>query len=111
MAIKKTENTAAKYAAASGKNDDIVEEGTAQARPMLFNRQNFIYFGIGLLTVIIGFLFMAGGQMPDANTFDESIIYSPMRITVAPLLVLVGLGIVIYGIFKNTDAQDPKNIL
>lgn len=111
MAIRKTENTAAKYAATSSKNDDIVGQGTAQARAMLFNRQNFIYFGIGLFTVIIGFFFMAGGQMPDANTFDESIIYSPMRITVAPFLVLVGLGIVIYGIFKNTDAQDPKNIL
>lgn len=110
MAIRKTENTAAKYAGL-GKNDDIIEEGQTAERPMLFNRQNFIYFGIGLLTVIIGFFFMAGGQMPDANTFDESIIYSPMRITVAPFLVLVGLGIVIYGIFKNTDAQDPENIL
>jgi hypothetical protein len=110
MAIRKIENTASKYAAVSSKNDDILEERAA-AKPMLFNRQNFIYFGVGLLTVIVGFLFMAGGQMPDANTFDESIIYSPMRITVAPFLVLVGLGIVIYGIFKNTDAKDDANIL
>jgi hypothetical protein len=112
MAINKPENTAERYAKLKAAETAEMSRETSRetARPMLFNKKNFLFFGIGLLTVVIGFFFMAGGQMPDANTFDESIIYSPMRITVAPFMVLLGLGIIIYGIFKNTDDADPVDL-
>lgn len=111
MAINKPENTAERYARLKAAETTVATESSREvARPMLFNKKNFLFFGIGLLTVVIGFFFMAGGQMPDANTFDESIIYSPMRITVAPFMVLLGLGVIIYGIFKNTDDADPIDL-
>jgi hypothetical protein len=110
MAINKPENTAERYAKLKAAETAVINRETKSSRPMLFNKKNFLFFGIGLLTVVIGFFFMAGGQMPDANTFDESIIYSPMRITVAPFLVLLGLGIIIYGIFKNTDDADSTDL-
>ncbi len=84
---------------------------SAPAQEMLFSNKNFMWFGIGIAIVVIGFLLMAGGQMPDANTFDESIIYSPLRVTVAPFLVLAGLGVIIYGIFKNEDSNEPSKPL
>ncbi len=67
---------------------------------MLFDRSNYILMGVGLLVIVFGFLLMAGGAMPDPNTWDENIIYGTRRITIAPLVVLIGLGIEIYAIFK-----------
>lgn len=113
MAINKPENTAERYAKLREKEQQQqTTQDNASKRVLLFNKKNFMFFGIGLLIVIVGFFFMSGGQMPDANTFDESVIYSPMRITVAPFLVLVGLSVIIYGIFKDTgDAEEPKDVL
>jgi len=42
---------------------------------------------------------MSGGAMPDSNTWDPSIIYSFRRITLAPVVILIGIGIEIYAIF------------
>jgi Protein of unknown function (DUF3098) len=70
-------------------------------KQMLFDKTNFLFMWGGLALVIFGFVLMSGGQMPDANTFDESIIYSFTRITLAPLTVLSGLGVFVYAIFKN----------
>lgn len=99
----KLSSTAQRYAAqnqnnnTSNNNKDIPQI----EREMLFDKDNFIFFGIGLAVVVLGFILMSGGQMPDANTFDESIIYSFRRITLAPAVVLIGLVIIVYGIFRD----------
>ena len=77
-------------------------------RPLLFGRSNFLFFGLGLLLIITGFLMMSGGSMPDSNTWNEQIIYSPMRITVAPAVVLGGLGVIIFGIFKDHGKNEDE---
>ncbi|MCC6461733.1 MAG: DUF3098 domain-containing protein [Saprospiraceae bacterium] len=67
----------------------------------IFDRQNFIFMGIGLGLVLLGLLAMSGGSMPDNNTWDPNIIYSFRRITLAPILMVVGFVVVAYGIFKK----------
>lgn len=83
----------------------------APAQELLFSSKNFLFFGIGIAVVVVGFLLMSGGQMPNPDTFDESVIYSPLRITVAPFMVLLGLGVIVYGIFKNDDSKPSEPIL
>ena len=56
---------------------------------------------IGLGVIFLGFILMSGGAMEDPTVWDEKVIYSFRRITLAPILVLVGLGINIYAIFKK----------
>jgi len=51
--------------------------------------------------MLLGFILMSGGSMPDANTWDPNIIYSFRRITLAPFLILAGIVIEIYAIFIN----------
>lgn len=65
---------------------------------------NFILFGVGLGLVILGLFVMSGGSMPDPNTWDPNIIYSFRRITLAPILMLSGFAVVVYGIFKKDGA-------
>jgi hypothetical protein len=45
---------------------------------------------------------MMGGSQPNPNEWDESIIYSPRIMVVAPILILAGLIVEIYAIFKKT---------
>ena len=68
---------------------------------LLFGKNNYRLMLIGLALVIVGFVLMSGGKMPDANTWDESLIYAFTRITLAPIIILTGLGVEIYAIFAK----------
>jgi len=52
---------------------------------------------IGL--IFLGMVLMSGGHMPSPDVWDESLIYSPIRITVAPILILAGLIVNVYAVF------------
>ena len=56
---------------------------------------------IGIVIVGLGLLLMGGGKSKDPNVFDPNQVYSFRRITVAPILILLGLGIEIYALFKG----------
>lgn len=69
-------------------------------RELTFNSTNYLWMGIGFVLVLVGMLLMSGGQMPDPNTWDDNIIYSFRRTVLAPIVILAGLGVEIYAIFK-----------
>jgi hypothetical protein len=57
---------------------------------------------IGIVVIAIGMILMSGGRSnADPAVFDKSAVYSPMRITIAPILILAGLVIEIFAIFKK----------
>ncbi len=76
--------------------------------PMLFGRENFKWMLIGVAFIALGLILMMGGSMPSPDVWDESIIYSHRRITLAPFLILVGLCIQIYAIFKKTPKTETE---
>jgi hypothetical protein len=45
---------------------------------------------------------MSGGKSEDPNVFDVNEVYSTTRITVAPILIIVGLLIEVYAIMKKS---------
>lgn len=56
---------------------------------------------IGAAILVLGFLLMAGGGNPDPNVFNASEVYSARRITVAPIVILIGIVVEIYAIFRQ----------
>lgn len=74
---------------------------TAPARELTYGPEFYKWMGGGFLLVIVGMLLMTGGEMSDPNVWDEGVIYSFRRITLAPIIILGGLGVVIYAIFKK----------
>lgn len=68
---------------------------------MLFNKNNFIWMGGGILLVAIGLVLMSGGNMPSPDVWDETIIYSPVRMVIAPIFILAGLIIEVFAIFRK----------
>lgn len=67
----------------------------------LFVKENYMWMLGGLIVLAIGFFLMAGGKSPDPNVFNEKEVYSPIRITVAPLLIVAGFIIEIVAIMKK----------
>lgn len=60
---------------------------------------------IGILVIGLGMFLMSGGKSnTDPAVFNKEAVYSSTRITVAPLLILAGLVIEIYAIFKKPKA-------
>ena len=72
-----------------------------QASGDLFNKENFMWMLIGVAVLIVGFLLMAGGGSADPNVFNKAEVYSARRITVAPIIILIGIAIEIYAIFRT----------
>lgn len=60
---------------------------------------------IGLAVIAVGLLLMAGGKSKEAGVFDYKEVYSPIRITLAPLLIVAGLGIEVFAIFRKKKKQ------
>ncbi len=79
--------------------------GTPKVKLPLFEKENFMWMGIGILVIAIGMFLMAGGKTANPNEFNYNQVYSTTRITVAPILILLGLGIEIFAIFKRPKAH------
>ncbi|MFZ4545206.1 MAG: DUF3098 domain-containing protein [Saprospiraceae bacterium] len=75
------------------------EMGTPE--PLIFGRQNFIWIGIGAVLIAVGLLLMLGGQQVSPDVWDENVIYSFRIVTLAPIVILAGLIVEIYAIFKD----------
>ena len=71
----------------------------------LFTKDNYMWMIAGIIVMAIGIILMAGGKSDDPNVFKENEVYSVRRITIAPILILVGLGIEVYAIFKKPKAS------
>jgi hypothetical protein len=71
----------------------------------LFGKGNYLWMAIGGAIMLLGILLMSGGKSPDPKVFDDSLVYSARRITVAPILILLGLVVEIYGIMKRSTAE------
>ena len=58
----------------------------------VLGKRNYILLAVGFVLVLIGYLLMAGGKAHDPSVFSEEL-FSTTRITVAPLLILLGLTV------------------
>ena len=67
----------------------------------LFGKENYMLMIVGGVVVLLGLFLMTGGKNIDPNVFDKNVVYSTTRITVAPILILLGLTIEIFAIFKK----------
>lgn len=74
------------------------------SKEFIFKKKNYTFLFIGLASIALGFILMAGGGSDDPNVFNEEI-YNFRRIRLAPTLILIGLGIQIYAILLNPDKK------
>ncbi len=69
-----------------------------------FEKTNYIILAAGVITIILGYFLMSGGATQDPNVFSEEI-FSFRRITLAPIVVLLGYGVIGYAIMHKSKKQ------
>lgn len=79
----------------------VKKEVPATSYGSLFEKDNFMWMLIGAGVLILGFVLMAGGASKDPNVFDTREVYSTVRITVAPIIILIGFIIEIFALFRQ----------
>jgi hypothetical protein len=67
----------------------------------IFEKENYLWMLGGIVIMAIGLILMVGGKSSDPNQFHPEQVYSNTRITVAPILILAGLVIEIFAIFRK----------
>lgn len=82
----------------------VTKKELPRASEPVFERENYLWMAAGIAVMIIGFLLMSGGKSDDPNVFKAEEVYSTRRITIAPILILAGLVVLIFSIFRQ-----PKN--
>jgi len=66
----------------------------------LFEKVNYKFLLIGLTVITLGFILMSGGGSDNPNVFSDKI-FDFRRIRLAPAVVLIGFGLMVYAILKN----------
>ena len=79
----------------------VTKKPTVETAP-LFGKENYQWMIIGAVVIALGMFLMSGGKRPDPKVFDYKVVYSTTRVTIAPILVIAGLLIEIYAIFKKS---------
>ena len=70
--------------------------------PSIFTKDNYKWMLIGLVIIAVGMFLLSGGTSnKDPKVFDKDAVYSTTRITIAPILILLGLVIEIFAIFRK----------
>lgn len=77
---------------------------TEENNEMVFGKTNYMFLIGGAGTLLIGFILMSGGGSSDPNVFNPEI-FSAQRISVAPIVILVGFAIVMVGVFKKNTTE------
>ena len=72
-----------------------------EKKNMVLNKKNYLFIILGCVVVILGFVLMSGGGSENPNVFNEEELFSFRRITLAPFLVMLGYGLVLFGIMKK----------
>ncbi len=67
----------------------------------LFDRTNYILMIAGVLLLLIGFYLMSGGKSEDVHQFHAEEVFSTTRITLAPIIVLLGFVVEIFAIMRK----------
>ena len=66
--------------------------------------KNYLLLIVGAVIIVLGFVLMSGGTKATPEEFSYDI-FSWRRITLAPILVILGFAFEIYAIMKRFDKK------
>jgi len=67
-------------------------------------KENIRLLAIGFLIIVVGFVLMIGGKSEGFNVFNKEI-FNFQRITLAPIVVMIGFIFEIYAIMKKPGSE------
>ncbi len=85
-------------------------KNTGDNRPKMsfaFTSKNYMLLLVGIAFLIIGYITLSGGGSNDPNVFSEEL-FSPRRMVVAPIILILGYGIVAYAIMIREKKDEQQ---
>lgn len=79
----------------------MAEKNTQTKPDFAFGKENYILLLVGLAFIVIGFILMSGGGSDNPNVFNGDELFSFRRITLAPIVVIIGFIIEIVAIMRK----------
>ena len=77
----------------------------AKTSGVVFTKDNYVWMIAGVAVIALGMILMSGGKSANPAEFDQKEVYSTTRITIAPLLIIIGLGLEVVAIFKKPKSN------
>ncbi|MDD2192177.1 MAG: DUF3098 domain-containing protein [Bacteroidales bacterium] len=74
-----------------------------------FERINYIWMLIGIVLLALGYILLIGGGSNDPDVFNESL-FDAQRLTVAPILMVLGIAVEVYAILLKPKNKADKDI-
>ena len=89
------------------KNDQLNEKKPAEEVKSGFalGKKNYIALAIGFVILVIGYALMVGGGSDDPNVFNPEI-FSFRRITLAPIVLIIGFAVEIFAIMWRPRSKN-----
>lgn len=78
-------------------------------KTFIFNKSNYILLLIGIGLNILGFILMIGGAAESKEAFDADALFSHVRITLSPILIILGYIVIIYSIMKKPKKEENQD--
>lgn len=72
-----------------------------------FDKQNYIFLLAGLGFLGLGFILLIGGGSDDPKVFNPAI-FNFQRMTIAPILIMIGYLIEVYAIMKRPTTSNEQ---
>jgi hypothetical protein len=74
-----------------------LKQPETKSNRFLFDKRNYLLMLIGIVFIIVGLIVMSGGGSQDPKVFNAAI-FDKQRLTVAPILMLIGFVIEVFAI-------------
>lgn len=81
-------------------NEKINQQTSTQDEKMPLGRRNYVILIVGFALIVLGMVLMSGGASASPEEFNYEM-FSWRRITLAPILIVAGFIVEIYGIMKR----------
>ena len=88
----------------SAKSSKSAEKESPVAGGFLFAKENYILMLAGIGLILLGFILMVGPGNNDPTAFNESI-FDGRRITLAPIIIVLGFVLEIIAIMRKPRAN------
>lgn len=98
---KKVEHVIIKKSKTTSANQEIDTSG------LVFEKENYRWLLIGIAFLVVGFLLMIGGRSDDPDSFNYDM-FNFQRLTLSPILLMIGYIIGIYAIMKRPKKTENK---
>lgn len=74
-----------------------------------FTKKNYLFLVTGIGLIVLGYVLMMGGGSDDPNVFNPEI-FGTQRITVAPIVCLLGFAAIVVAIMWKDKSNAPSDV-